>query len=219
MISNNVELHRLDKETLTVIQNYLAKLGYYQVLVDGLFGKHTGHAFAEWKADNHLGSPTVIGPASFESLRIQSDSAVDPNEVDWTDFYSKVGHHFTVGEVCMNDRARIPVHSSVKKNVINLAKELDRVRDAFGQPIIVTSWYRPERINRAVGGVRNSTHIQGLAADIRPAKGSVEAFQNWIRPRWFGALGLGAHKGFVHLDIRNGKGYETGGKRGPIWNY
>ena len=35
-------------------------------------------------------------------------------------------------------------------------------------PIIVTSGFRCEAVNRKVGGVRNSQHLVGQAADIRP---------------------------------------------------
>lgn len=43
---------------------------------------------------------------------------------------------------------------------------LDPLREAFGQPIIVTSGYRSEELNSAVGGVTMSYHCRGLAADI-----------------------------------------------------
>ena len=35
-------------------------------------------------------------------------------------------------------------------------------------PIIITSGFRCEAVNRKVGGVRNSQHLVGQAADIRP---------------------------------------------------
>lgn len=219
MINHNIELSELSGLELAIVQKLLAKLDYYQSDIDGIYGKHTGHAFAQWKSDNYLGQPLMIGPESYKTLEGQADKAAKTDEIDWNNFSCKVSDYFTVGEVCMNDKRRIPTDTKVKRNIIALAKELDKVRADFGQPITVTSWYRPEAINRAVGGVRNSTHIQGIAADIRPSKGDVRAFQDWVRPRWFGALGLGAQKGFVHLDIRNGKGFQSGGRRGAIWNY
>ncbi|MBQ8158782.1 MAG: hypothetical protein IJ081_07180 [Prevotella sp.] len=35
-------------------------------------------------------------------------------------------------------------------------------------PIIINSGFRNSRVNAQVGGVRNSQHLQGCAADIRP---------------------------------------------------
>lgn len=48
-----------------------------------------------------------------------------------------------------------------------VANCLDPLREAWGRPIIVTSGYRSEKLNRAVGGARNSQHLYGQAADIR----------------------------------------------------
>lgn len=44
---------------------------------------------------------------------------------------------------------------------------LQPVREQFGQPIIITSGYRCLVLNTLVGGVKNSAHKQGRAADIR----------------------------------------------------
>lgn len=50
---------------------------------------------------------------------------------------------------------------------------LERVREALGAPVVVTSGYRCERLNKAVGGVSTSDHVSGQAADIiSPAFGS-----------------------------------------------
>ncbi|WP_353743953.1 D-Ala-D-Ala carboxypeptidase family metallohydrolase [Microcystis sp. LSC13-02] len=29
--------------------------------------------------------------------------------------------------------------------------ELDKIREEWGSPILITSWYRPQAVNRAVG--------------------------------------------------------------------
>lgn len=46
-------------------------------------------------------------------------------------------------------------------------KVLDPLREAYGKPIIVTSGYRCEKLNKAVGGAASSQHVKGQAADIR----------------------------------------------------
>lgn len=43
---------------------------------------------------------------------------------------------------------------------------LDPVRDKFGIPVIITSGYRCPQVNRLVGGVDNSQHMLGCAADF-----------------------------------------------------
>ena len=43
---------------------------------------------------------------------------------------------------------------------------LDPIREAWGEPIVVSSGYRCKQLNALVGGVNNSHHILGCAADI-----------------------------------------------------
>ena len=54
-----------------------------------------------------------------------------------------------------------------RENVKALVSEvLDPVRERLGMPIVVNSGYRCEKHNKDVGGVRNSQHLRGEAADI-----------------------------------------------------
>lgn len=43
---------------------------------------------------------------------------------------------------------------------------LDPLRRCYGKPIIITSGFRCTKLNAAVGGVDNSWHLMGNAADI-----------------------------------------------------
>lgn len=45
---------------------------------------------------------------------------------------------------------------------------LDPIACRYGKAVVVTSGWRSDRLNRAVGGVDNSQHRTGNAADIRP---------------------------------------------------
>lgn len=45
-------------------------------------------------------------------------------------------------------------------------KVLDPAREEYNAPIIVTSGYRCPELNKKVGGVANSQHVTGEAADI-----------------------------------------------------
>lgn len=143
-----------------------------------------------------------------------------PENINWRDMSQKISKYFTVGEFLRYDQARVPTNLETQRNILKIAQELDKVREGWGSPIIITSGFRPPSVNARVGGVRNSRHIVGDAVDIAPqGKHNIQYFQSWIDQRWFGALGWGASKGFVHLDMRNGKGYQTGGQKGPRWNY
>ena len=43
---------------------------------------------------------------------------------------------------------------------------LDPIREAWGEPIVVSSGYRCKELNTLIGGVKNSHHLLGCAADI-----------------------------------------------------
>mgnify|MGYP002337890985 CR=1 FL=1 len=54
----------------------------------------------------------------------------------------------------------------VVDNLNRLADYLDGIRGKFGKPILISSGYRCPMLNKAVGGVVNSQHLKGLAADL-----------------------------------------------------
>lgn len=142
-------------------------------------------------------------------------------EINWQNPNQRISKYFYAGEVTKGDARRIPQSGGdIELNILKLAIELDKIREEWGFPILVNSWYRPLSVNRAVGSDDTSQHILGRAVDIRPVNlGELNKFQSWLDRHWYGALGYGAVRGFVHLDIRNGKGWRTGGKKGPRWNY
>ena len=54
----------------------------------------------------------------------------------------------------------------VVDNLNRLADYLDCIREKLGKPILVNSGFRCPVLNKAVGGVSNSQHLKGLAADV-----------------------------------------------------
>lgn len=53
------------------------------------------------------------------------------------------------------------------------AQRMETVRQILGgHPIKITSWYRNEKVNKAVGGVSNSQHRKGEAVDFQIANKS-----------------------------------------------
>ena len=59
-----------------------------------------------------------------------------------------------------------PPRAAQRMLTILVEQLLDPIRRRYGAPIIVTSGYRCPALNTAVGGVANSHHIVGCAADI-----------------------------------------------------
>ena len=53
------------------------------------------------------------------------------------------------------------------ENLRFVANNLEYIREKLGNyPILVTSGFRSKKVNKGVGGVSNSDHIEGLAVDI-----------------------------------------------------
>jgi hypothetical protein len=145
-------------------------------------------------------TPLPITPTAKESER-----RAYTGKIDWRDMNCYISKYFTVGEAFQYDSRRYTTNPEILGNILKLAAELDKVREAWGSPIGVTSWYRPESINRAVGGVENSPHLKGYAADIYPMDGSELKFERWLDSYWGGLpLGYGAKAGrrFTHVDLR-----------------
>lgn len=80
--------------------------------------------------------------------------------------------HFTLEELTKSQMAqRLKIDNTppevARKQLVALVVEvLDPLRDAWGGPVTVTSGYRCKALNTAVGGVANSQHMLGQAADI-----------------------------------------------------
>lgn len=154
--------------------------------------------------------------------RVQSSGEAMPASVDWSDFACLVTPNLTVGEILQWDKRRIPgPNASVRTRLLRTAEEFQKVRNAWGRPLGVTSFFRPEPINAQVGGVPGSRHVTGEAFDIYPTDRSLESFYQWIRLRWTGGLGDGRSKGFIHLDTRGRGGFVPGAGVRPAaeWLY
>ena len=87
------------------------------------------------------------------------------------------GKYFTMNELIKSDTAnRLGIDNTpsqaIKQKLSSLIVNcLDPIREIYGKPIIVTSGYRCPELNSAVGGVKNSQHMKGEAADLVPSSG------------------------------------------------
>ena len=95
-ITEEIKVADLDSASLKDVQTALKALGYYNDKIDGVYGKNTGHGFAEWKTDNWLNNTEVISPTSWAQL---SKQAGQISSINWHDNSCKISRHFTVKEV------------------------------------------------------------------------------------------------------------------------
>lgn len=82
----------------------------------------------------------------------------------------RLSPHFTLGEFLNLGKYpdNIPSMQQVADMTYGCIMLLEPARRQVG-PIIINSGYRNVRVNRLVGGVGNSQHLRGQAADIRPS--------------------------------------------------
>ena len=80
--------------------------------------------------------------------------------------------HFTIEELYASETAKRlgidnkPTTQKMIHLVYLAAYVLEPLRVAMNRPIHISSGYRCEKLNKAVGGVYNSQHLKGQAVDI-----------------------------------------------------
>lgn len=78
--------------------------------------------------------------------------------------------------------------------------KLQALRDRLRKPLILTSAYRSPEHNRAVGGAKNSKHMEGIAFDVRMDNHDPHEFEAAARAVGFTGFGYYPRSGFMHID-------------------
>lgn len=103
---------------------------------------------------------------------------------------------------------------TVIEHLNELALFLDGVRAAWGSGINISSGYRNEKLNSAVGGVRDSVHKIGYAADLQPSNGKFEEFKkfmlNYLKDKKFDELIIERSRTaqWLHIQLYSNNGYQ-----------
>jgi len=90
---------------------------------------------------------------------------------------SAMGNYFTISELCYSDTAKekgidnTPPQSVQVNLSLLIHHVLNPIRERYGKPIKVSSGYRCAALNTLLGGVSNSQHLTGQAADLVPTSG------------------------------------------------
>jgi uncharacterized protein YcbK (DUF882 family) len=115
--------------------------------------------------------------------------------------------NFTWAEFASKDGAEMP--AAVKANSKKLAQNLEVSRSYFNLPIKINSGWRSEAHNSKIGGVKNSQHVKGKAADIvikGKTPGEVQnGIEVLIKAGKISEGGIGKYPNFTHYDIRGKK--------------
>lgn len=118
---------------------------------------------------------------------------------------NKMGH-ISRDEVLMGRDTEFPLTPELETNLIKLLEALNKIRDAYGKPLSVSSGYRPGHYNSDAGGAANSPHKSCEACDFHDPD---RALTNWIlfNKQILPQCGLYMESpdrtvGWVHLQVR-----------------
>jgi hypothetical protein len=101
----------------------------------------------------------------------------------------KLSPHFHLSEFTASQTAtrlmidNIPGPDEIAAMKLLCRKVLEPVRENYGKPVIISSGYRSEELNRALMGSRSSQHIRGQAVDFEIAGLSNLTICRWMERR------------------------------------
>lgn len=112
---------------------------------------------------------------------------------------ANLSKNFKVKEFACNDGSDKVI---IDEKLVDI---LQKIRDHFGVPVTINSAYRTAEYNSKIGGVSNSQHTKGTAADI-DVKGispkQVAQYAEYLMPDMGG---IGEYETFTHVDVRGAR--------------
>lgn len=163
--------------TIKQQQNLLAYLGYYTGGIDGIAGKGTVSAAARFQADFGIASDGIVGAETEKALKhavaygMPERNGAEDSPVD-SDFWDAI-HYFTRGEFKCQCGGKY-CNGFPAEMAEETVRIVDEIRRRAGVPITINSGVRCTRHNAEVGGVANSNHLTGEAADLHCALSPTE---------------------------------------------
>ncbi len=164
------------------------------IKVDGIVGTCTISAIKSFQKKYGLEVDGIIGENTIKKL-YNNANVQKSDELEWSKFkYFKRDEFKCPCGHCDG----FPVEPNLK-----LVSLLERAREYFGMPIIITSGIRCAYQNKKVGGINNSKHKVGKAADcsLNNSSANDQKLLKWFKKQpeiSYTYTGFGA----VHVDIK-----------------
>lgn len=102
-------------------------------------------------------------------------------------------------------KARKIDNTPTTEAIVNITRVVDncmqKIRDYFGVPVIITSGYRCQRLNQAVGGAADSQHLTGQAVDFVIPGFTPAQIADWCRNNLVFDQLILEEGGWVHISF------------------
>ena len=208
--------------TMKQKQALLAYLGYYDGPLDGLWGEKSQLATTDFQRDfGGISIDGICGEQTEKALKHSVAYGID-RKSDSTD-YTGVQNNNTENSTDGNTGTVWDEIKYFKKQEfackcgkycngypvdidMNMVKIADKIRHIIGKPVPVNSGIRCKTHNANVGGVSNSKHLLGKAADLGCPSGCTPTQMASIAEEIMGDTGgIGIYPWGIHIDTRSTK--------------
>ena len=182
-------------------QHLLAYLGYYTGAIDGGYGPQTQAATEAFQRDYSLTVDGKFGTDTEKRIREVIATGEEPKRTEditgtfWDDirYFDREEFRCKCGGKYCNGFPAEP-----REKLIRVA---DRVREHFGNAMIVSSGLRCPTHNANSKGVATSRHLSGKAMDFCVAGFSADTVLPYVKAQKEIAFAYAIDSRFVHMDI------------------
>lgn len=187
--------------TIKQQQCLLTYLGYDTMWIDGIDGPRTQEALEKFQADYGVGPEGLVGAVAGTVVKPEKpDTGTQPAETGKGLYGSK---YFTREEFRCQCKGKY-CDGFPCEPTRELIFTLDEIRERLGVPITIVesggSGVRCARHNAEVGGVYNSEHLYGRAADLH-SSASPAAMKAAAEAVMGKTGGIGLYDWGIHVDV------------------
>lgn len=175
--------------------------------IDGAFGSQTQQAVKNFQAAHGLSADGVAGGQTYNAIYALQDPDCSTAHFAWSEVDGGCGEGgYSGGSVSA---------ATVKENLERAMWRAEGLRQRLGdQPLRVTSGFRSQACDKAVGGSGTGQHTYGTALDLTGFSGSPTlcAIAQQARHAGFGGIfgpGYPGHDDHTHVDIRSGQAWSA----------
>ncbi len=189
--------------TIKQRQALLFYLGYYVGNIDGEWGQMSKTATRCFQKDYGLTADGICGTATEKALSHAVCYGMPAKKVETASGWEGIKHFKKAEFACKCGKYCNGYPEDID---LKMVKYADAIRERIGKPIPINSGLRCKTHNANVGGVSNSQHLYGTAADLGCPAGTTPKKMAAIAEEIMGNTGgIGIYSWGIHIDSRKTK--------------